>query len=45
MGGSLNLKYRVDILTGNCIAILSIVRKQNDVTLNSVLYTYIGDEC
>lgn len=43
MGGSLNLKYRVDILTGNCIAILSIVRKQNDVTLNSVLYTYIGD--
>ena len=43
MGGSLNLKYRVDILTGNCIAILSILRKQNDVTLNSVLYTYIGD--
>ena len=43
MGGSLNLKYRVDILTGNCIAILSVVRKQNDVTLNSVLYTYIGD--
>lgn len=43
MGGTLNLKYRVDILTGNCIAILSIVRKQNDVTLNSVLYTYIGD--
>ena len=43
MGGSLNLKYRVDILTGNCIAILSIVRKQNDVTLNSVLYSYIGD--
>ena len=43
MSGSLNLKYRVDILTGNCIAILSVVRKQNDVTLNSVLYTYIGD--
>ena len=43
MGGSLNLKYRVDILTGDGIAILSIVRKQNDVTLNSVLYTYIGD--
>lgn len=43
MGGSLNLKYRVDIITGNCIAILSIIRKQNDVTLNSVLYTYIGD--
>ena len=43
MGGTLNLKYRVDILTGNCIAILSIIRKQNDVTLNSVLYTYIGD--
>ncbi len=43
MGGSLNLKYRVDILTGNCIAILSVVRKQNDVILNSVLYTYIGD--
>ena len=43
MGGSLNLKYRVDILTGNCIAILSIIRKQNDVSLNSVLYTYVGD--
>ena len=43
MDGSLNLKYRVDILTGNCIAILSVARKQNDVTLNSVLYTYIGD--
>ena len=43
MGGTINLKYRVDILTGACVAIISAVRVQNDVTLNSVLYTFSGD--
>lgn len=43
MGGTINLKYRVDILTGTCIAIISAVRVQNDVTLKSVLYTFSGD--
>ena len=43
MGGTINLKYRVDILTGACVAIISAVRVQNDVTLNSILYTFSGD--
>lgn len=43
MGGTINLKYRVDILTGACVAIISTVRVQNDVTLKSVLYTFSGD--
>ena len=43
MGGTINLKYRVDILTGACVAIISTVRVQNGVTLNSVLYTFSGD--
>ena len=43
MGGTINLKYRVDILTGACVAIISAVRVQNDVTLKSVLYTFSGD--
>lgn len=43
MGGTINLKYRVDILTGSCVAIISAVRVQNDVTLKSVLYTFSGD--
>lgn len=43
MGGTINLKYRVDILTGVCVAIISAVRVQNDVTLKSVLYTFSGD--
>lgn len=43
MGGTINLKYRVDILTGTCVAIISTVRIQNDVTLKSVLYTFSGD--
>lgn len=43
MGGTINLKYRVDILTGTCVAIISAVRVQNDVTLKSVLYTFSGD--
>ena len=43
MGGTINLKYRVDILTGVCVAIISTVRVQNDVTLKSVLYTFSGD--
>lgn len=43
MGGTINLKYRVDILTGACVAIISAVRVQNDVKLKSVLYTFSGD--
>lgn len=43
MGGTINLKYRVDILTGACVAIISAVRVQNGVTLKSVLYTFSGD--
>ena len=43
MGGTINLKYRVDILTGTCVAIISAVRVQNAVTLKSVLYTFSGD--
>ena len=43
MGGTINLKYRVDILTATCVAIISAVRVQNDVTLKSVLYTFSGD--
>lgn len=43
MCGTINLKYRVDILTGACVAIISAVRVQNDVTLKSVLYTFSGD--
>lgn len=43
MGGTINLKYRVDILTGACVAIISTVRVQNGVTLKSVLYTFSGD--
>lgn len=43
MSGTINLKYRVDILTGACVAIISAVRVQNDVTLKSVLYTFSGD--
>lgn len=43
MGGTINLKYRVDILTGTCVAIISAVRVQNDVTLKSVIYTFSGD--
>lgn len=43
MGGTINLKYRVDILTGACVAIISTVRVQNDVTLKSVIYTFSGD--
>ena len=43
MGGTINLKYRVDILTGTCVAIISAVRVQNDVTVNSILYTFSGD--
>ena len=43
MGGTINLKYRVDILTGACVAIISAVRVQNGVTLKSVIYTFSGD--
>ena len=43
MGGTINLKYRLDVLTGACVAIISTVRVQNGVTLKSVLYTFSGD--
>lgn len=43
MNATLNLTYRVDILTGNCIAVISAKRNRNNTVLNSVLYQFSGN--
>ena len=43
MNATINLKYRYDVLTGNCIAIITSVRKAFNTELNSVLYTFTGN--
>ena len=43
MNATINLKYRYDILTGNCIAIITSVKSAFNTELNSVLYTFTGN--
>ena len=44
IGGSvISLVYRVDILTGNCEAIISAKRNRDGTALNSVLYIFSGN--
>lgn len=44
IGGSvISLVYRVDILTGNCDAIISAKRSRDGTALNSVLYIFSGN--
>ena len=44
IGGSvISLVYRVDILTGNCDAIISAKRSRDNTELNSVLYIFSGN--
>ena len=44
IGGSvISLVYRVDILTGNCDAIISAKRSRDGTELNSVLYIFSGN--
>ena len=39
----ISLKYRVDILTGNCVAIISAYRNRDNTELNSVIYQFSGN--
>ena len=43
MNATINLKYRYDVLTGNCIAIITSVRNAFNTELNSILYTFTGN--
>lgn len=43
MNATINLKYRYDVLTGNCIAIITSVKSAFNTELNSVLYTFTGN--
>lgn len=43
MNATINLKYRYDVLTGNCIAIITSVRSAFNTELNSILYTFTGN--
>lgn len=43
MQGQISLVYRIDIVTGNCIAIISVERNRNGTALNSVLYQFSGN--
>ena len=40
---TISLKYRVDILTGNCVAIISAYRNRDNTELNSVIYQFSGN--
>ena len=42
-GAVVSLVYRVDILTGNCDAIISAKRNRDGTVLNSVLYIFSGN--
>ena len=42
-GSTISLVYRVDILTGNCDAIISAKRSRDNTDLNSVLYIFSGN--
>lgn len=42
-GAVISLVYRVDILTGNCDAIISAKRSRDGTELNSVLYIFSGN--
>ena len=42
-GAVVSLVYRVDILTGNCDAIISAKRSRDGTELNSVLYIFSGN--
>ena len=42
-GAVVSLVYRVDILTGNCDAIISAKRNRDGTELNSVLYIFSGN--
>ena len=42
-GAVISLVYRVDILTGNCDAIISAKRNRDGTELNSVLYIFSGN--
>lgn len=43
MKSQIKLKYRINILTGDCIALITITKKIDDTELNSVLYTFSGN--
>lgn len=44
MPGTIRLKYRVDLLTGACVAqIKSTKSNEHDDTLNSIVYQYMGN--
>ena len=39
----LHLRYRIDVLTGNCTAMINVARNRDDTNLNSVLYQFTGN--
>lgn len=43
MQGAIKLVYRVDVLTGNCVALISVKRNRNGTNLDSVLYQFNGN--
>lgn len=42
MGGSVNVKYRVDVYTGTCLAMIYVTRSP-DMTTPQLLYTFSGN--
>lgn len=42
MNSRLSLKYKINILTGNCIASLTVSKQIDETNLNSVLYQFNG---
>lgn len=42
MGGTISVKYNIDVLTGACVATVSINRTANGITINTVLAEYTG---
>lgn len=40
---NLHLKYRIDVLTGNCTALINVARNRDDTNLNSILYQFTGN--
>lgn len=42
MGGSINVKYRVDVYTGTCLAMIYVTRSP-DMTTPQLLYTFSGN--
>ena len=43
MNSTINLTYRIDILTGNCIALIRVIKDSFGTELNSLLYTFTGN--